>query len=191
MTETKKTVPVEFRTNGVLTEKGVTISEQSNIDALSSRGYGTLENKVFTLTYYESLYLLDKGMLEIKDPNGKAKDFQTLLHSYEAKNDNAWVNYLVYRDLRSRGYVVREGFGGGIDFRIYERGTYGKDTAPYLIMITQEGKPLPVNDLADALSKCKSQKKELILAVMNRRGEVVHYSVSPLSFNKIEPDQDE
>ena len=191
MTETKKTVPVEFRTNGVLTEKGVTIFEQSNIDVLSSRGYGTLENKVFTLTYYESLYLLDKGMLEIKDPNGKAKDFQTLLHSYEAKNDNAWVNYLVYRDLRSRGYVVREGFGGGIDFRIYERGTYGKDTAPYLIMITQEGKPLPVNDLADALSKCKSQKKELILAVMNRRGEVVHYSVSPLSFNKIEPDQDE
>ncbi len=191
MTEPKKTAPVEFRTSGVLAEKGVTISEQSNIDALSSRGYGTLENKVFTLTYYESLYLLDKGMLEIKDPNGKAKDFQSLLHSYEAKNDNAWVNYLVYRDLRSRGYVVREGFGGGIDFRIYERGTYGKDTAPYLIMITQEGKPLPVNDLADALSKSKSQKKELILAVMNRRGEVVHYSVSPLSFNKIEPDQDE
>ena len=191
MTEPKKTAPVEFRTSGVLAEKGVTISEQSNIDALSSRGYGTLENKVFTLTFYESLYLLDKGMLEIKDPNGKAKDFQSLLHSYEAKNDNAWVNYLVYRDLRSRGYVVREGFGGGIDFRIYERGTYGKDTAPYLIMITQEGKPQPVNDLADALSKCKSQKKELILAVMNRRGEVVHYSVSPLSFNKIEPDQDE
>jgi tRNA-intron endonuclease len=191
MTEPKKTAPVEFQTSGVLAEKGVTISEQSNIDALSSRGYGTLENKVFTLTYYESLYLLDKGMLEIKDPNGKTKDFQSLLHIYEAKNDNAWVNYLVYRDLRSRGYVVREGFGGGIDFRIYERGTYGKDTAPYLIMITQEAKPLPVNDLADALSKCKSQKKELILAVMNRRGEVVHYSVSPLSFNKIEPDQDE
>jgi len=191
MTEPKKTGQVEFQTSGVLSEKGVTISEQSNIDALSSRGYGTLENKVFTLTYYESLYLLDKGMLKIKDPNGKAKDFQSLLHIYEAKNDNAWVNYMVYRDLRSRGYVVREGFGGGIDFRIYERGTYGKDTAPYLIMITQEGKPLPINDLADALSKCKSQKKELILAVMNRRGEVVHYSVSPLSFNKIEPDQDE
>jgi len=191
MSETKKVQPPEFRTNGALTDSGVLVADKSSIDALSSRGYGTLENEVFSLTFYEALYLVDKGMLEIKDPNGKAKDFQTLLHSYEAKNDNTWVNYLVYRDLRSRGYVVREGFGGGIDFRIYERGTYGKDTAPYLIMITQEGKPLPVNDLADALSKCKSQKKELILAVMNRRGEVVHYSVSPLSFNKIEPDQDE
>ncbi len=174
MSETKK-APVEFRTSGVLSEKGVIVSEQSNIDALSSRGYGTLENKVFKLTFYESLYLLDKSMLEIKDEKGKNIDFQNLLHCYEAQNNNAWVNYLVYRDLRSRGYVVREGFGGGIDFRIYERGTYGKDTAPYLIMVTQEGKPLPVNDLADALTKCNSQKKELILSrhKPSRRGRTL------------------
>ncbi len=190
MSETKK-APEEFRTSGDLAEKGVVISEQSSIDALSSRGYGTSENKVFKLTFYEALYLLDKGMLEIIDQKAKAIDFQGLLHCYEAQNDNAWVNYLVYRDLRSRGYVVREGFGGGIDFRIYERGTYGKDTAPYLIMVTQEGKPLPVNDLADALTKCNSQKKELILAVTNRRGEVVHYSVSPLSFNKFGQEKDD
>jgi tRNA-intron endonuclease len=186
MSETKKTPSVEFRTSGVLEGKGVVVSEQSNIDALSSRGYGALESKVFRLTYYESLYLLDKFMLEIKDEKGKAVDFQRLLHCYEAQNDNAWANYLVYRDLRSRGYVVREGFGGGIDFRIYERGTFGKDTAPYLVLSTQEGKPLPVNDLAGALQKCTSQKKELTLAVMNRRGEIVYYSVSQLTFSKIE-----
>jgi len=186
MSEPKKAAPVEFRTSGVLSEKGVIISEQSNIDALSSRGYGTLENKVFTLTFYESLYLLDKGMLEIKNQKGKTVDFQSLLHCYEAQNENAWVNYLVYRDLRSRGYVVREGFGGGIDFRIYERGAYGKDTAPYLVYSTQEGTPLPVNDLAAALQQCQSQKKELTLAVMNRRGEIVYYSVSQLTFSKID-----
>ncbi len=190
MSESKK-APIEFRTSGTLTQKGVVVAEQSSRDALSSRGYGTLEKDVFTLTFYESLYLQDKGMLEVKDQNGASVNFQSILHAYAEQNENAWVNYLVYRDLRSRGYVVREGFGSGIDFRIYERGSYGKDTAPYLIMVTQEGKPLPVNDLADALSKCNSQKKELILAVMNRRGEVVHYSVSPLSFSKIEQDQEE
>src|SRR3990172_173374 len=182
MSENKKAAPVEFRTSGVLAEKGITISEQSSIDALSSRGYGTLENKVFTLTFYEALYLLDKDMLEIKDQKGKAVDFQGLLHCYEAQNENAWVNYLVYRDLRSRGYVVREGFGGGIDFRIYERGAYGKDTAPYLVLSTQEGKPVPVQDLVNAMQQCQSHKKKLIFAVMNRRGEAVHYSVSPMSF---------
>jgi tRNA-intron endonuclease len=181
MSEPKK-VPAEFKTSGILSEKGVIVMEQSNIDALSSRGYGTLEKKVFTLTFYESLYLLDKAMLEVKDEKGKTVDFQTLLHRYEAQNQNAWANYLVYRDLRSRGYVVREGFGGRIDFRIYERGTYGKDTAPYLVLNTQEGTPLPVNDLAAALQQCQSEKKELTLAVMNRRGEIVYYSVGELHF---------
>jgi tRNA-intron endonuclease len=182
MSEPKKDAPVEFRTSGVLAEKGVIVTEQSNIDALSSRGYGTLEKKVFTLTFYEALYLLDKGMLEIKGERASVVDFQFLLHCYEAQNENAWVNYLVYRDMRSRGYVVREGFGGGIDFRIYERGAYGKDTAPYLVLSTQEGKPLPINYLSDALKQCQSQKKELTLAVMNRRGEIVYYSVSQLTF---------
>jgi tRNA-intron endonuclease, archaea type len=186
MSESTKAKPVEFRASGTLAKKGVIVAEQSNIDALSSRGYGTLENKVFTLTFYEALYLLDKDMLEVKNKKGSVIDFQSILHSYEAQNNNAWVNYLVYRDLRGRGYVVREGFGGGIDFRIYERGAYGKETAPYLILSTQEGTPLPVNNLANALQQCQSQKKELTLAVMNRRGEIVYYSVSQLTFSKID-----
>jgi tRNA-intron endonuclease len=172
----------EFKTTGMLTEKGVRITEKSSVDALSSRGYGTAENDVFTLTFYESLYLLDKEMLEVKDENGLEEDFQSLLQQYEKVDENAWANYLVYRDLRSRGYVVREGFGAGIGFRIYERGAYGKDTASYLVLSTQEGKPIAIEDLTNALQQTQSQKKELTLAVMNRRGEIVYYSVSQLTF---------
>jgi tRNA splicing endonuclease len=32
------------------------------------------------------------------------------------------------------------------------------------------------------LQRSQSQKKELILAVMNRRGEIVYYSISQLTF---------
>ena len=172
----------ELKASGVLVEKGVRIAEKSSIGALSQRGYGTAENDVFTLAFYEALYLLDKELLEVKDEKGKELGFQSLLQCYEKANENAWVNYLVYRDLRSRGYVVREGFGAGTDLRIYERGAYGKDTASYLVLGTQEGKPLPIDDLTKALRHCQSQKKELILAVMNRRGEIVYYSISSLQF---------
>ena len=156
--------------------------DKGNIDALASRGYGTMENEAFTLAFYEALYLAGKGMLEVKDQKGNDVDFQSLLQCYEAVNENAWVSYLIYRDMRSRGYVAREGFGGGIAFRFYERGGYRKDTAPYLLLSTQEGKPLGIDQLADALQQCQSQKKELVLAVMNRRGEIVYYSVSRLTF---------
>jgi tRNA-intron endonuclease len=182
----EKKSPIEFRTKGIIVDSGVKIIEQSSIDALSTRGYGKTEEKIFTLTFFEALYLQEKGMLEVKDPKGEIINFQSLLQYFESRNENAWTNYLVYRDLRNRGYVVREGFGNKSDFRIYERGNYGKEVAPYLILSMQEGKPLLIKDLLTSLEQCKSQKKELILAVMNRRGEIVHYSVSELVFSKIE-----
>jgi tRNA-intron endonuclease len=178
----ESTIGPELRTTGVLVEKGVRITEKSSVDALSSRGYGTAENDELTLAFYEALYLSDKKLLEVVDKKGKELDFQSLLQCYEKADENAWFSYLVYRDLRSRGYVVRGGFGAGIDFRIYERGAYGTDAASYLVMGTQEGKPLAITDLSNALQYCQSQKKELILAVMNRRGEIVYYSVSQLTF---------
>ncbi|MEM2099528.1 MAG: tRNA-intron lyase [Candidatus Bathyarchaeia archaeon] len=172
----------ELKVTGTITEKGVSITTQSNIDALSQRGYGTMENGNFILTFYEALYLIDKEILKVKDKKENTIDFQSLLRLYEKLDENAWVKYLVYRDLRSRGYVAREGFGTGIDFRIYERGVYGKDTAMYLVMSLQEGKPVQIGKLTNIMLQCQSQKKELVLAVMNRRGEVVYYSVAPLAF---------
>ncbi|MEJ5327483.1 MAG: tRNA-intron lyase [Candidatus Bathyarchaeia archaeon] len=178
----KDTVVSEIKSTGVLTKQGVRITEKSSIDALSQRGYGTVENDTLVLAFYEALYLMDKGLLEVKSEKDAPMDFQAVLHRYEKVDANAWVNYLIYRDLRSRGYVVREGFGAGTEFRMYERGAYGKDSAAYLVLGIQEGKPLPIKDLANALQHCQSQKKELILAVMNRRGEIVYYSVSQLTF---------
>ncbi|MDR2204496.1 MAG: tRNA-intron lyase [Nitrososphaerota archaeon] len=173
--------PLEFQTNGQLTEKGITVTEQSNIDQLASRGYGNIENKILTLTFFEALYLQDKGMIIIKH-NTTPVDFQTVLHSYQKIDENAWVNYLIYRDLRSRGYVVREGFGIKTEFRVYERGTYGKDTATYMVLGIQEGNPQNIKLIADIQQQCQNQKKELVIAVMNRRGEIVYYSVSQLTF---------
>jgi len=174
--------PSEVKAQGILTSKGVKVKEKDCIDALSQRGYGTTEKSGLMLTFYESLLLVDKQVLNVKDKKGTPADFQRLLNEYAAVEENAWIMYMVYRDLRSRGYVVREGIGAAINFRIYERGTYGKDTAASLVVSMQEGQPLSLEDLSKALTQAQSLKKELVLAVLNRRGEIVYYSVSPLTF---------
>ncbi len=140
-----------------------------------------MENDKILLTFYEGLYLKDKGFLEILNDKGDNVDFKEVLQCYESVDENAWAKYLIYRDLRGRGYVVREGFGLGVDFRVYEKGEYGKGSAKYLILSMQEGKPLALEDLINAMMQSQSLKKELILAVMNRRGEIVYYSVSQLT----------
>jgi len=176
--EEKAAVRSELKTKGLLVKKGLKISKKQSIDELSSRGYGVPEDDELLLTFYEALYLLDKGILEVRDKKGKKVSFQGLLQLYENIDENAWAKYLTYRDLRGRGYVVREGFGLGVDFRVYKRGGYGEETAKYLILSMQEGKPITLVDLTNVLRRCQSLKKELVLAVMNRRGEMVYYSVS-------------
>jgi tRNA-intron endonuclease len=123
-------------------EKDIFVSSAGTeaVEGLSARGYGVSENENLTLSFYEALFLLSKGIIEIKGKTPKKRiDFETLLQRYQSLEKNAWVKYLIYRDLRSRGYVAREGFGLGIDFRVYERGEYGKETATYLIFGVQEG----------------------------------------------------
>ncbi|MBX5321817.1 MAG: tRNA-intron lyase [Candidatus Bathyarchaeota archaeon] len=182
MSKNKEQPPrTEAKTEGYLTEKGVKITSKQKVDELQTRGYGVNEDGELLLNFYEALYLLDKGLLEVKSEEDAKIDFQRLLQISEKTDENAWGKYLVYRDLRSRGYVVREGFGLGVDFRVYERGEYGKDTAKYLILSLQEGKPITLEELTQIMRQCQSLKKELILAVMSRRGEIVYYSVSQLT----------
>jgi tRNA-intron endonuclease len=107
--------------------------------------------------------------------------FQDVLKRFQSADENAWLKYLIYRDLRGRGYVVREGFGLGIDFRVYDRGEYGEEAAIYMIFGIREGQPVTLATLARAQMHVQSLKKKLVLAVVNRRGEIVYYSLSQLT----------
>ena len=168
-----------------LGEKDIIVSLPENIEELTSRGYGTSKNKKLVLTFCETLFLVGKEIIAVKDlKNRKKIDFQQLLSRYQMLDENAWAKYLIYRDLRSRGYVAREGFGLGIDFRVYERGEYGAATAKNLVLGIQEGQPVSMEDLIRALKNAHSLKKELVLAVLNRRGEVVYYSLSKLTLSE-------
>ncbi len=180
--KTEMTREAELKIRASLGEKGILVSSPEEIEGLSARGYGVSENGKLVLTFYETLFLLGKDILEVEDKKtGKDLSFQDVLKRFQTLEKEAWVKYLIYRDLRSRGYVAREGFGLGIDFRVYDRGEYGKETAKYLIFGIQEGKPVSVEELARALRHVQGLKKKLVLAVINRRGEVVYYSLSQLT----------
>ncbi|MFQ5999385.1 MAG: tRNA-intron lyase [Candidatus Bathyarchaeia archaeon] len=180
--ETGESRVAELKIKASLRENNVIVSSPEGIEGLSSRGYGVSENGKLTLNFYETLFLLGKEVIEVEDEKtGEEVSFQDLLKRFQSVDEDAWVRYLIYRDLRSRGYVAREGFGLGIDFRVYERGEYGKETAKYLIFGIQEGQPVSMEELARALRYVQSLKKKLVLAVINRRGEIVYYSLSQLT----------
>jgi len=182
-TEASRSVELKV-IKALLREEDVVVSKPEGVEELASRGYGTSEDKNLVLTFCEALFLLSKGIIEVEAKTRKTRrkiGFQQLLSQYQTLDENAWAKYLIYRDLRSRGYVAREGFGLGIDFRVYERGEYGTAAATYLVFGIQEGQPVSLEELTRTLKYVHSLKKHLVLAVLNRRGEVVYYSLSKLT----------
>jgi tRNA-intron endonuclease len=180
--EAEKSQEVIVPVGASLKETVVTVSSPEGVEEFSSKGYGVTEDGKLCLTFYEALFLLGKGAIEVEDEEtGKKMAFQDLLKRFQSVDKDAWVRYLIYRDLRGRGYVAREGFGLGIDFRVYERGDYGRETAKHLIFGIQEGQPVTVETLARTQRYVQNLKKNLILAVINRRGEIVYYSLSQLN----------
>ena len=87
---------------------------------LTERGFGELQNNTLVLDSFETLYLLYNNKLELKKIN-KNIIFDELIQKYTQKDDDTLTRFLLYRDLRTKGYVVKDGFGFDSDFRVYEK----------------------------------------------------------------------
>lgn len=159
----------------------VVVCSESDINWLRDRGYGEEKGSCLELKPHEALYLLNQGMLEVVDEEGRGRvGEERIVRLGLSKSKRFWTKYLVYRDLRSRGYVVRDGYGIGLDLRVYERGEYKRSSAKYLVLILNEGSPIPLRRLKEYERKARNLGKEPVLAVVERRGEIVYYKISRL-----------
>ncbi len=149
-------------------------------DELRTRGFGDKEDSTYALKPYEALYLLQTKRIVV-DGN-RDMSFDALFNRLAKYDRNIMTRFLVYRDLRSRGYVAKEGFGFGNDFRVYERGEYEKKPAKYVVFGINEGTNLTARSLAQAVEQIEKMGKEAVVAVIERRGEVIYYKASRMRF---------
>ncbi len=163
------------------TKGGITVKDQNAQALLSQRGFGDKTNGDLTLKDYEALYLTNIGKLKVTK-NKKPILFHQLATLALERGPKAWTSFLIYRDLRSRGYVPKEGFGFGSDFRVYERGEYGTKAAKYLVFGLNEGMEMPLKELNRFVNEIRRMGKEAIVAVIERRGEVIYYRLSKARF---------
>ena len=160
----------------------IVIDETRFQDELHSKGFGEKENAEFILKPYEALYLFHTKRLKLK--NKPAIGFNSLFELLLKNNRNIMSEFLLYRDLRSRGYVAKEGFGFGNDFRVYERGDYEKKPAKYVVFGINEGTNTTAKDFASTVSQIRKMGKEAVVAVIERRGEVIYYKTSTIHFTE-------
>ena len=169
-----------------INEKTVIINPKMK-NILTERGFGEPEKDTLILNSFETLYLLYNHKLELKKIN-KNIIFDELIQKYIKKNDDILTQFLLYRDLRTKGYVVKDGFGFGSDFRVYERGTYGLKDAKFLIFTFNEGTQQKIGKLYKNIEEITKMGKEPIIAVIERRGEIIYYKINKMNFLENKPE---
>ena len=149
-------------------------------DQLRNKGFGEIFNNEYILSNLETLYLLNNNKLKLLGK--KEYNFSSLLKALLKKDKKILTKYLIYRDLRSKGYVVKEGYGFGTDFRIYERGEYGKKPSKYVSIGINEGLNIKSKDFVETIEQIENMGKDTVIAVIERRGEVIYYKTTKMSF---------
>ncbi len=163
--------------SGRLSENGVYIVSAKGKSELEEKGYGDVKDKKLYLKDYETLFLIYSGRLKVR----KGRSIITLDDMVEfalRRDPDAWTKFLIYRDLRSRGYVAKEGFGFGVDFRVYSRGEFRVKPAKYVVSGLDQGREITVKNMSKSVDQISRMGKEPIVAVIESRGEVIYYKIS-------------
>jgi tRNA-intron endonuclease len=148
------------------------------VKGLREKGYGYPSRGKLYLNPYETLYLVEKGKLYVKDLIlSNQLSFRDLIGKLGKNKVETWIKYLVYRDLRERGYIVRE--SSIVDFEIY-----GKTVMRRLLSIIHEGTDASLSRLNKLVLYAKKERKELILAVIDRRTDIVYYILDLIQFDR-------
>lgn len=179
-----------FRMDEILSVRGqmvsdqVFVSDKSMAHDLNLKGFGEeTENSKLLLKSFEALYLLYTKKLVLKKGQ-KRIDFDSYMGICQKDDSEILTKFLIYRDLRNRGYVAKDGFGFGSDFRVYERGHFGEKGAKFLIFGLSEGQKEKMGQMQKKIEEITQMGKEPIIAVIERRGEVIYYKINRMNFHE-------
>ena len=145
----------------MLTLDGSVLYEQS--------GFGRMLKDGVRLSPVEALYLVYRGRIEIPD-----FEFDSLLVHFSS--DPHFIrSFMVYRDLRERGYVVQT---GPQDFRVFRRGEKpGKGESLYMVRVLSERDIIDFADVRHEVQATANMRKLHVLAVVDDEFELTYYEV--------------
>jgi len=173
----------QYIIEAVLAGRGlkILVTETRFQDQLRNKGFGEKEDSEYLLKPYEALYLIHTKRLVLKSKKDDL-DFDSLIELILKYDKDILTRFLIYRDLRSRGYIAKEGFGFGVDFRVYERGEFEKKPSKYIVFGMNEGVNIKANNFSSAIEQIRKMGKDAVIAVIERRGGIIYYKVSKTLF---------
>jgi tRNA-intron endonuclease len=125
----------------------------------------------------ESLFLLSEGKMAVFSGK-KLLSFENLLKKLKKFDKKIETKFIVFRDLRKKGYILKTALKFGADFRVYSKGIKpGEDHARWVLFCVKESDMLNWHDFAAKNRIAHSVKKNLLIAIVDEESDVSYYEV--------------
>lgn len=131
------------------------------------------------LDILEGLFLLGEGKLVVYQ-NKKKLDFHSLLVIAAKKIPEFEIKYLVFRDLRKRGYPIQlDDQTDHIHFHIYKMKTADhNDEQPHFISAFSERDILDIDETKTLIRSIEKRNSTLWFIIVDEEGDLTYYDVS-------------
>lgn len=165
----------------LLIKERVLVKETEKIDELEKRGYGERDGGQLLLSPEEALYLIEKKELDV-DSGKKNIGYEELMKKFTKLDKDFGRKYLVFRDLKNRGFCVKTGFKFGSHYRVYARGEKpGSGHAIWLIHCIPEEFVCDLSDISRAVRLAQNVRKKMIYAVLDKEGDITYYKIERMT----------
>lgn len=140
--------------------------------------FGIIKNKKVELSFVEGYYLFCKEKIVVVDSKGKKINEDKLLKKFIRLESDFYVRYMVYKDMRDKGYIVKTGLKFGAEYRIYDKGIKpGEDHAKWILFPVRESDKLTWYDFAAKNRIAHSTKKRLLIGILDAENAVTYYEI--------------
>lgn len=127
------------------------------------------------LSLIEALYLLELKKISVLTQEGKkildADAFKGLAETF---HKNFLNKFIVYKDLRGKGYVIRPGLKFGADFVVYLHGP-GIDHAPFIVTVLESRDSISAIEMVRAGRLATSVRKKFVIATVPVTDKISYY----------------
>ena len=178
MGNTKKSSKQKKIIRATFSGESIVSASQSAKDLYSNNLFGEYMNKRMHYSLVEALYLVEKGKMEVYFKSKKL-NFNAVVEKFKNVDKRAYVKFVVYKDLRNRGYLLKTALKFGADFRVYDKGQKpGKEHAKWILYCVPESSEFTWHDFSAKNRVAHSTKKNLFIAIVDSEGDITYYEVS-------------
>ena len=164
---------------GKLCGDAVVIEDQREGTQLYNKGnFGyPMRGGGLELDLIEATFLVECERIQVID-GGSPMSFGDIFNYSSAQYEKFDVSYLVYRDMRNRGFVVKAE-SGHFDLSVFPRGSTMSDSRPqYLVRAVSEIDILDLDIFSKEVAHTEIKGKKLLYGVVDEEGDLTYYHMS-------------